>query len=271
MIANVSHEEIIDAIEIHWKLQLGSYFKSVHDLGGTVYNLGGRVTDYWWNYAGIIRAEKGDEAKLIDKIVTFAKDNDRTPAVYIDPTVQPLDFPDHLSKKGFRPEEDEIWMFYDASILVKFQHPPDLRIVEVQNKKDMMVFIDVFNAAYEMLEEGCIDSPYSLSLLDAFKSPPIDIEIHHYIGFVGKKAVTVGSIYMTNDVAGLYNVGTYPEDCRRGYGSAVSMKIISESKKRKHRRLLLQTDLGSDADRLYQKLGFRQAFSGAIWSTAEED
>src|SRR4051794_39025207 len=49
MKTNISISEIKRAIEDHWALQLGSYFAAVHDLRGATYNLGGTVTDYYWN------------------------------------------------------------------------------------------------------------------------------------------------------------------------------------------------------------------------------
>ncbi len=271
MISNISEEMLIDAIEIHWKLQLGSYFSKVHKLSGAVYNIGGRVTDYYWNYAGLIRAEKGKEQELIDEIIEFAKTHDRVPAVYLDPSASPENFDTFLKEAGFSPEDDEIWMFCNGEQPSMETNPNKLKIIQVENKKDMEAFIEVFDEAYEMLEEGEIESPYSLSLLDAFNLPPQEVTIEHYIGLIDKKPVTVGSIYMSADVAGLYNVGTLTSECKKGYGGTISRYVINRSKELKHRRLLLQTELGSDAERLYSKLGFYQAFSGAIWSQPDNE
>ena len=270
MICNITIDMLVDAIEIHWKLQLGSYFSGVHKLNGAVYNIGGRVTDYYWNYAGLINAEHGKEKDLIAEIIAFAESKNRIPAIYLDPSTKPNNFDVFLKEAGFIAEDDEIWMFYDRNKQTDIVNPKEMKILPVKNMKDMEGFISVFNEAYEMLEEGETESPYGQSLLDAFQNPPKEVIIEHYLGVVNKKIVTVGSIYMSGDVAGLYNVGTLPEECKKGYGGAISSYVINRSNELDHRRLLLQTELDSDAASLYSKLGFMPAFSGAIWSLAGE-
>jgi hypothetical protein len=155
MICNVSHDDVVDAVEIHWGLQLGTYFGSVHDIDGAVYNLGKRVKDYYWNYAGLIRTSKGGELRLIDKIIDFAKSRDRVPAVYIDPTVTPSSFVEILRDKGFQPEDEEIWMFYNPETKVDVQHPIDLKITKVHSNEDMKIFVNVFNESFGLVEVGC--------------------------------------------------------------------------------------------------------------------
>ena len=269
MIDKVHHKDIVDAIEIHWRLQLGSYFMSVHNIDGAIYNLGGRVVDYYWNYAGLIRTIVGQESALIDKIVSFANNHDRVPAVYIDPTTQPPGFVKVLQKKMFQPEDEEIWMFYDSTSQSSFHRPKNLTITKVQSSEEMGIFIDVFNESYDLLGEGQTNSDYGLSLLDAFSSSEIDVKIIHFIGWVNETPVSIASTYIQGDVAGIYNVGT-PEKFRcNGYGGALSRAAIEEANKHNCRRLLLQTELDSGPERLYAKLGFSPAFSAAIWSLTE--
>ncbi len=266
MICRVSDEDVKDSIEIHWNLQLGSYFLSVHNLGGAVYNLGGRVTDYYWNYAGLINTVVGQEQNLINTIVEFAKEHDRTPAVYIDPTIHPPSFIKALRDNGFQSEDEEIWMFFNPNINVDIPHIPNLRISKVRNNRDMDVFVRIFNEAFELITEDQDNSDYGLSLLDAFMNKELKVDIVHFIGWVDDNPVSVASTYIYKDVAGIYNVGT-PESYRcNGYGGALSLAAINEARKRKCRRLLLQTELNSGPERLYSKLGFEQAFSAGIWS-----
>lgn len=266
MICNVSHDDVVDAVEIHWGLQLGSYFGSVHDIDGAVYNLGKRVKDYYWNYAGLIRTSKGEEVNLIKKIIDFAQRNDRVPAVYIDPTVTPPSFVDTLKKKSFQPEDEEIWMFYTHETKIDIQHPMDLKITKVQSNEDMMTFVRVFNESFGLIEDGKENSDYGLSLMDAYSDPNLGVNIVHFIGWVSNNPVSVASTYLKNNTAGIYNVGT-PEEFRgHGYGTSLSKAAIQEALSNNCRRLLLQTELDSGPERLYSRLGFKQAFSAGIWS-----
>ena len=263
MINNVSEKEIVDAINIHWRLQLGSYFKAVNDLSGAFYNLGDKVVDYFWNYAALINTTEKDADRLIDRIIDFAEKNNRVPAIYIDPTVKPSNFRDYIKKKGFKLSGDEIWMFFNPSGFSMKDRPPTLQIKRVETDKEMHSFIDVFDAAYAMGKDGKV---YLESLFDAFKKKHKNVEIFHYLGKVDDKPVSIASVYISKDVAGIYNVGTIPSYTKRGLGGALSRIAISEAVKHKVRRLLLQTELESEAERLYLKLGFKPAFSGEIWS-----
>ena len=85
MINNISAQEIEKAVRTHWKLQLGSYFESIHDLNGAVYNLSGFVTDYYWNYAGMINVQPLEIDALIKRVIVFARKCNREPAFYVDP------------------------------------------------------------------------------------------------------------------------------------------------------------------------------------------
>jgi GNAT superfamily N-acetyltransferase len=266
MIDKVLHKDVVDAIEIHWRLQMDTYFHSVHDLEGAIYNLGRRVKDYYWNYAGLIRTKNGQEAALIDKIVKFAKQHAVVPAVYIDPTVNPPSFIEFLKKKRFQPEDEEIWMFFDPLAKVNYKKAKDLKITKVKNAKEMEIFVSIFNDSFELLDKDQENSVYGLSLLDAYSNRNMKVQITHFIGWVGETPVSVASTYLHDDVAGIYNVGTPEQFRRQGFGAALSIAAIEESKKNNCRRILLQTELGSGPERLYSNLGFVQAFSAAIWA-----
>ncbi len=61
---------------------MGTYFASVHDLDGATYNLGDKVTDYYWNYAGKIDTTEDNKDALIERVIAFASAHSREPAFY---------------------------------------------------------------------------------------------------------------------------------------------------------------------------------------------
>lgn len=270
MICNISVHEIEEAVKIHWKLQLGSYFDSVHDLNGSVYNLGGLVTDYYWNYAGMINTKPSDAEVLIKRIIEFADKHNREPAFYIDPSTKPNNFTEFLATAGFHPDDDEIWMFFNKLPNDLRQPPPDVDIKEVSSLNDMKIFVDVFHDAYEFLEDGETSSTYGDSLMETYQNQPKDVDIYHFIGSRSGEPVSVSSIYISGSDAGLYNVGTPSSYRGCGYGTALSVHAIKFAKSKGVKKILLQTELGDIAEQLYTKLGFTQAFSAAIWAKAEE-
>jgi GNAT superfamily N-acetyltransferase len=267
MICNISLDEINDAVRIHWKLQLGSYFDSVHDLDGAVYNLGDTVKDYYWNYAGMINTSSEKAEDLITKVEEFAFKNNREPAFYIDPTTKPNNFSDYLLKREYQPDDDEIWMLFNRFPNTLKKSPPNLVINEISSFDEMKVYVDVFHEAYEFLEGQEKTSPYGNSLLMAYRNKPKNVSIHHFIGWDLNEPVSVSSIYVSDTVAGLYNVGTPKKHRNKGYGSALSIHSIKYAQQIGiYDKIILQTELGDDAERLYKTLGFEQAFSAAIWA-----
>lgn len=269
MINNITLQEIEEAVRIHWKLQLGSYFESIHNLDGAVYNLGGLVTDYFWNYAGMINTRPSDADVLIERIIKFALMHKREPAFYIDPSTKPDNFTTNLTKAGFKADDDEIWMFFNQ-LPNALQQTSDLVIKEVADFNDMKTFVKVFHDSYEMLQDGDPSSPYGDSLLKAYKNKANDVKVHHFLGSRSGVPVSVSSIYMSGHDAGLYNVGTPVSHRGHGYGTALSVHAIKYAKGKGAKKILLQTELGGDAERLYSKLGFVQAFSAAIWAKEAE-
>lgn len=270
MIRNISVSEIEEAVRIHWKLQLGSYFDSVHDLNGSVYNLGGLVTDYYWNYAGMINTTPNEAEALIKRIIEFAGEHNREPAFYIDPSTKPDNFTELLTTAGFHPDDDEIWMFFDKFPNDLRPQPSDLDIKEVSSSSDMKIFVDVFHDAYEFLEGGETSSTYGDSLMESYQNQPKEVNIYHFIGSSSGKPVSVSSIYMSGSDAGIYNVGTPISSRSSGYGTSLSVHAIKFAESKGAKKILLQTELGDAAEQLYKKLGFTQAFSAAIWAKAEE-
>ena len=135
---------------------------------------------------------------------------------------------------------------------------------------DMKIFVDVFHESYDFLEDGETSSTYGDSLMKTYQSQPKDVNIRHFIGYYSGEPVSVSSIYISGANAGLYNVGTPSSKRGCGYGSALSIRAIKFAKSKGVKKILLQTELGDVAEQLYKKLGFKQAFSAAIWAKTEE-
>lgn len=268
MITNISNDEIKQAIEDHWSLQLGSYFSSVHDLGGAIYNLGDTVTDYYWNYAG--RIETNDEKldELLGRVERFAEEHNRQPAFYIDPSTEPKSIETSLKARGFAREDEEIWMFYPKvrQLIAPQTAISGLNIRIVNSDQEFADFITVFHAAYEMLEGEQSSSPYGDSLIAARKHPPKNVVITHFVGYVEERPVSIASVYRTGRVAGLYNVGTPQLHRSKGYGAALSNSAIDAALRSGADKIILQTGLDSPAHRLYTRLGFTLGFTAVIWS-----
>jgi GNAT superfamily N-acetyltransferase len=266
VISNVPKNEIVEAVKLHWRLQLGSYFEKVQDIGGAVYNLGKEVEDHFWNYAGMIDTDEKNAKAVIGRVEAFARDHGRVPAFFIDPSTAPASFSEILRENKYAPGDDEIWM--TAASMPTKQRTSALTIREVKSPGDMKLFVDIFHDSYGMLDGNETTTPYSDALNRAFLAPPANVAILHFIGYAGPDPVTVASAYISREGAGLYNVGTHPEHLRKGYGGEISIHAIEHAFSRGARRIILQTELGGNAESLYKRIGFSRMFSGVFWAQA---
>lgn len=265
------NQRIASFVQAHWELQLGSYFSELVDVNGAIYNFGGLIKDYYWNYAGMINIPKDESDSLIERVILTATSNGVSPAFYIDPTTQPSSFSDDLARLGFKPDDEEIWMHCNSPSQLSCKTLTEADVRRVDSSDDMDRFISIFNDGFEMLEEGQTTSPYSESLVHAFTSPPSDVAISHYIAKIENQDAAIASIYQKGTNAGLYNVTVLDSFRRHGLGCAISLHACRKAFESTADTIILQTELDGEAHSLYSSLGFEDSFVGVIWANEENE
>ena len=268
MKTNLPVEQIKRLVQANWDLQMGSYLSELIHLEGAIYNLGGLIKDYHWNCAGMINTSTDKMKTLIESVAETAKLQGLEPAFYIDPTTKPDSFPQYLDKNGFKPYDDEIWMHCNSIDNLRCRNV-DLSIKEVKSRGEMLAFIELFNEAFEMLEDGETSSEYSDSLLQAYDNPPKAVEVKHFIGSSAESMVGIASIYMKGQYATLYNVAVLSNFRKKGFGRVLIANAVKKGFDRGISTVILQTELDGDAHGLYSRLGFENSFAGTIWVQSE--
>lgn len=260
---SISAEAVAAAMRAHARLQMGSYLAGVYDLGGALYHYGDPADDLPWNYAALAQVNEGEEDSLIDRVESFSRAHHRTPAFYIDPAIATPSLTTALERKGFVLEEEEIWMTYAAVPQEKLSLGA-LHIETVETAAQMDEFMEVFRDAFEL---PSMDDPDEITLRRAFREPPQGVRISHFIGRNNEgQPVAVASTYIADGVAGIYNVGVAMQARRRGYGVEVTRVAMANALNAGVERILLQTELNSAAQGLYERLGFQKSFVGEIWA-----
>jgi ribosomal protein S18 acetylase RimI-like enzyme len=84
-------------------------------------------------------------------------------------------------------------------------------------------------------------------------------DLSNYVMWVDDRPVAVATLMMSEDTAGIYNVATVPSVRGRGLGSAMSLHVLHEGRKRGATMAVLQSSIAGVG--MYQRLGFQESFN----------
>lgn len=154
------------------------------------------------------------------------------------------------SEAGLVPVSDSPWMPGMAL------HPlpgrglgtsPDLEIRRVDDAAGVADHVRVLAAGFGMPEEWVA--------LIVTESLAAAADASLYVGYHGGTAVTSGFGYRTGRTIGVYNIATIPSAQRRGYGAAITMRMVDDGAAAGCDVAVLQSsDMGRP---VYERLGFR--------------
>jgi GNAT superfamily N-acetyltransferase len=87
-----------------------------------------------------------------------------------------------------------------------------------------------------------------------------------YLGEVDGEPVVTGIARLLDDLVGVFNIATVPEETRRGYGAALTSRACADAAAAGARGVWLQAS--ADGYAVYERLGFRTAENWQCWFTA---
>ncbi|MBI1294221.1 GNAT family N-acetyltransferase [bacterium] len=177
---------------------------------------------------------------------------------WTDPETEPLDLAERLLARGF----DGNWvgdpgMVADLSTLNQnVQTPPGLLIQQVADTETMAVWRDVFAESYDMSvaeAQAWCDATAEFG----FEAAPWTM----YVAHVDEKPAATSLLFNGAGVAGIYAVGTLPQERGKGVGAAITLKPLLDARRLGyHFAVLFSSRIGYS---VYQRLGFR-AVAGKI-------
>jgi hypothetical protein len=194
-------------------------------------------------------AEIDTAARLIDDLVATGLPN----VVVVRPAALPK-IQSVLTDRG-RSRVDEL----PFMVRTESQPPPvtndSLRLVELrpgQIAQHATLLAAGFEIPVELLDDIVVDQ--------AFAAPGFRC----YVGEVAGEPVTTGVGMLTDGWLGLFNIATAPAHTRRGYGGAVTARIVADGLAAGAQAAYLQsTSVGYG---VYQQLGFRTVEEWSIWA-----
>jgi ribosomal protein S18 acetylase RimI-like enzyme len=128
----------------------------------------------------------------------------------------------------------------------------------------------------EPVQDDLVLARWVETMLEAFELPPTWSDWFeqrcsalgyqawsHYLGYVDGQPVGTASSFTTDDVVGIYNVGTIPQARRRGIGAALTLQALADARARGARHAVLHaSEMGVS---IYRQLGFRPICSGGLY------
>jgi GNAT superfamily N-acetyltransferase len=155
-----------------------------------------------------------------------------------------------IERLGLTPISETPWMpGMAATPISTIDAPPadGLRIVRVVDPAGLEAHISAAAAGFEM----------PATLVSRIVAPVMldDPDVWFYVGFAGDRPVSSGLGIRTGRTIGVYNISTAPSHRRRGYGAAITVRIVADGHAAGCDVAVLQaSDMGRPT---YERLGFR--------------
>lgn len=193
-----------------------------------------------------------------DDAIGAAKERARRNGVPLSWSVAPDNAPTDLAKRltasGFSPSAKPPGMALDLAGFAGPALPVGVNIATSVGEADAQTWRDTFTAGFGF-PSNVGDAFFPLARVAA-AHPAGDLS--NYLLSLDGRCVAAGSLMMTGDVAGIYNVATVPALRRQGLGAALTTHLLNEGRKRGAVTAVLQSSTAGVG--LYRELGFEVCF-----------
>jgi len=141
-------------------------------------------------------------------------------------------------------------MAIDLSLLPEDLPPhPGLRIVSVDEEYALRQWIHIASVGFRISEE------FEKVWYDFFKDAIFAPQFRTYLALLNGKPVGTSQLFLSEEVAGIYNVTCLPEARGQGIGSAVTLAPLLDARELGYRIGILQAS--KQGYGVYRRLGFQ--------------
>jgi ribosomal protein S18 acetylase RimI-like enzyme len=251
-VAPDAHSAVVEALEANqWAL-----FRAAAGRGGAELMDDGEVM---WSVTGIpvaafngvlrttVAPDRADEA--IDATIATLDSRGAPWAWYVGPATLPLDVPDRLQARGFRPVEVLPGMAAPIDGAVPDER---FRYEEVREEPSLEAFGTLAGVAFDM--PPVVVEPF-LRLLDVATGGDAP-EVTNFVALDDGEPVACGTLVLAAGVAGLYNIGVPPDRQRQGIGTAMTAALMAEAAARGAETATLWSSAAGVG--CYRRLGFEE-------------
>lgn len=180
---------------------------------------------------------------------------DCTPAAELTPLDRPPSIADHLRARGLSPSGSGAWMIFDGDIAA-IRTNPDV-VVRVVGPDDASTFASIHAGDEKWMKR--------FSLAGTLTGMHEDGNTF-YIAELGGRAAGVLHMLRDGATAGLYAATTVRSLRQRGVCSTLMARAIADAQSAGCDVICLSAPAESDAERLYEHLGFERVFESVLWT-----
>lgn len=232
---------------------------TVEDRGNVVVVLNPGLPSKMFNFACKVDAGETSKDEVIDYVVDTFRKRDLVPHFQLWTITRPTEFGVDLWQRGFQEDGELDVMVWKRE--GEIARPKGVRVRPALRDGEL-------NAAVDLVVQGFgFPSEWADVLKKALAEDAGELEGHTFLAEVDGTPAGVVSLVRTGDgIAGLYSVATLPPFRRRGIATALSLQGIHAFRETGDDVLTLQVARGSEAQRLYEKLGFETAYTLTLHS-----
>jgi GNAT superfamily N-acetyltransferase len=240
--------------------QIEEHMHSFHRLAGDVEDIGDSLLfsnrslpSATYNHATRVTAADSEADKLIADVIQYYQSMRFKPCFMLYPTTRPIAFVDSLLKAGFDLiDEEDAMIFRGNKENVKLNSDVEVTAID---ERLIGIWTEVLMKGY-----GVPDN-FRGAIQDMFTKVSHDKGSRAYLAYFQGKPAGSCLFYSFDDVGTIYTVATAPEYRKKGVATALVNKAIADSLDIGGKMLYLLAGRGSDAEKLYVKLGFEAVFS----------
>ncbi|HEV8595351.1 MAG TPA: GNAT family N-acetyltransferase, partial [Thermoplasmata archaeon] len=226
----------------------------VEDRGNVVLVLNPDLPAKGFNFACKVDAGDTSKEQVIDYVVETFRSKGLVPHFQLWSITRPSDFSVDLWQRGFQEDRELDVMTWKKPTNV--QPPQNVRVRTIGGNADMAAAVEIVLLGFDFPLE------WKAVLLSSLDQDAEEVQGQTFLGEVDGRPAAVASLVRTGDkISGIYSVATLPEFRRRGLATALSLRCIEAYRDTGDEVLALQVVHGSDAQRLYERLGFETAYT----------
>lgn len=245
-----------ELIDTHLHLQKGCYFEDVDvSLSGPRYAWAKSIPDTAWNIGLSVNVK---DATHVEWALASALKKERTPAIFVRDAQEAEYLKDHPRFRSALPER---WMLLKSPDKITSPSVPEGMTIEVgSDPVPPHGFLTVFGNMFPDEDTNIHFRSYYVPALGNAR-PQIGVRQFHFVLSERSKAASCASIYLHNDIACLYNVGTTSSEQRRGLGRLISQISVKKALEEGAKTIFLQCECDGSTEKLYASLGFAPSFT----------
>jgi ribosomal protein S18 acetylase RimI-like enzyme/predicted nucleotidyltransferase len=159
----------------------------------------------------------------------------------------PTDLGSRLEKYGFKKQGTEYAMFCKLDNFEPFELDKNITIKQVSTREEIEDFLVELSVYDNNIREFFNDKVISVEVME--KNPL-------FVSYIEGKPVSNGSLHLSNDIAGIYDIITAESLRGRGIGTNMMKYLMNFVHQKNYNKICLSTSSDSGF-RIYSRLGFK--------------